>query len=199
MTNFAKAIQVDPTNHYGYHGLAPLLLETGDVQGYRQHRERVLRQFSATTDPTIAERMAKDCLVIAPAADQLTALVKMTDIAVGAGPTSGSWAYYEFVKGLAEYREGHYAEASRWLSDVGNREDVPARTVEACAVLAMAQQHLNHPEQALTILARAEDLADTSVSKLNVLLWNDHIIAHLLLREAKALIRPDSAAGADKK
>src|SRR5262249_7032072 len=38
--NFNRSVTADPTNHYAWHYLAPLLIETGDWDGYRSHCER---------------------------------------------------------------------------------------------------------------------------------------------------------------
>src|SRR5262249_28754292 len=129
MTNYSRAIQVNPTNHLAYHHIAPLLLQTGDLAGYGAHRERILRQFGATQDPMIAERMAKDCLLLPPLAADLETLGKMADVAVAVGPTNTFWRYFQFVKGLAEYRQGHFDAAVKWLQEVTlNNSDV-TRTV----------------------------------------------------------------------
>ena len=43
------------------------------------------------------------------------------------------------MKGLAEFRLGHYADAAEWLGKITLRVGVPARDVEVQATLAMAQ------------------------------------------------------------
>src|SRR4029077_1182327 len=105
--NFKRSVTVDPTNYYPYHYLAPLLVQTDDLEGYRKLYKRMLDQFGQTADPVVAERIAKDCLVLPPPAADLERLAKMADTAVAAGPNDSSWPYYVVVKGLAEYRRGH--------------------------------------------------------------------------------------------
>src|SRR2546421_114127 len=62
--NYTRVVELLPTDHEAYHCLAPLLVQTGDLEGYRRHCERILRQFAGTSNPVVAERMAKDCLFV---------------------------------------------------------------------------------------------------------------------------------------
>jgi len=185
--NFTRSITADPTNHLAYHCLAPLLVQTGDLGAYRKHCERVLSQFGETTDPAVAERMAKDCLMLPPPAASLVRFAKMADTAVAAGPTNSSWPYYEFVKGLAEYRLGHFASVLEWLRKVAAQEGVPARTAQADATLAMAEFQLGQTNAARATLAEGIKIAQTKLTPGRID-WNDSIIAEILLREAHELI-----------
>jgi len=197
--NFNRSVTADPTNHYAYHYLAPLLVQTGDLGAYRKLCERALSQFAETADPTAAERMAKDCLMLPPPADSLERLAKMADIAVAAGPTNPSWPYYMFVKGLAEYRQGHFAGALEWLRKVAAQEGVPARAAQADATLAMAEYQLGQTNAARETLAQGIKIAETELSKPGRIDWNDALIAQFLLREAQALITGTPAPAADGK
>ena len=197
--NFNRSVTADPTNHYAYHYLAPLLVQTGDLGAYRKLCERALSQFAETADPTVAERIAKDCLMLPPPADSLERLAKMADIAVAAGPTNPSWPYYMFVKGLAEYRQGHFAGALEWLRKVAAQEGVPARTAQADATLAMAEYQLGQTNAAREALAQGIKIAETELAKPGRIDWNDALIAQFLLREAQGLITGTPAPAADGK
>ena len=185
---FNRSVAADPTNHYAYHYLAPLLVQTGDVEAYRSLCERALSQFEGTTDPTVAERLAKDCLMLPPPAGSLEQFAKLADKAVAAGPTNSSWPYYMFVKGLAEYRLGHSAGALEWLRKVAAQEGVPARTAQAQATMAMAEYQLGQTNAARTALAQGITIAETELATPGRLDWNDTIIAQTLLHEAQGLI-----------
>jgi predicted negative regulator of RcsB-dependent stress response len=136
ITNYAHAVEFMPADHLLYHCLAPLFLQVGDVEGYQHHRQRMLRQFSQTSDPVVAERIAKDCLILPPATSELAAITKMTGTAIAANPAS---AYFEFVKGFAEYRQGQWAAAADQMQQVVSKPGDRYRTGEAWIVLAMAQ------------------------------------------------------------
>jgi serine/threonine protein kinase len=186
--NFSRSINADPTNHLAYHSLAPLLLEAGDVPGYRKHCERALDQFAATSDPVTAERIAKDCLILVPPAACLEHIVKMADTALAAGSADPSWPYYEFVKGFAEYRQGHFAPAADWLQKILPLEDAPARTAQAHAILAMARFQTGQTNDARATLTDGIKLAESKLRNPGRLDWNDCLIAQTLLHEAADLI-----------
>jgi serine/threonine protein kinase/Flp pilus assembly protein TadD len=197
--NFNRSVTADPTNHYAWHYLAPLLIQTGDLDGYRSYCERALRQFGQSTEPAVAERIAKDCLILPPPGSSLGTLAKMADVAVAAGPKERAWPYYAFVKGLAEYRQGHFDAAIDWLRKVEPTDAVPTRTTQMYATLAMAQFRLGQTDAARASLAEAVKLAETKLAERGRLDWNDGLIARFLLREAQALIEPAPASAAESK
>jgi len=192
ISNYTQVMQLMPSNHLAYHFLAPLFAQTGDIEGYRSHCDRIRKQFAGTSDPTTAERMAKDCLIFPPPAGSVSDIAKMVDTAVAAGPGHKSWDYFQFVKGLAEYRAGHFADAIEWSQKVADQKGDPGRTAQAEAVLAMAQHQLKQTEAARASLAKAAEVAQTKLPAAGSgnfgESWNDWIIAHVLLREAQALI-----------
>ena len=195
--NFNRSVTADPTNHYAYHYLAPVLVQTGDLGAYRKLCDQALSLFAETADPAVAERIAKDCLMLPPPAGNLERLAKMADKAVAAGPTNSSWPYYMFVKGLAEYRQGHFVAAVEWLRKVAAQEGVPARTAQAEAALAMAEYRLGQTNAAREALAQGNKIAETELVKPGRMDWNDTIIAQVLLHEAAGLITgtPPAAEG----
>jgi serine/threonine protein kinase/Flp pilus assembly protein TadD len=197
--NFNRSVTADPTNHYAYHYLAPVLVQIGDLASYRTLCERALSQFGETADPVVAERIAKDCLMLPPSATSLSKLAKMADTAVAAGSTNSSWPYYMFVKGLVEYRQGHFAGALEWLQKVVPNEGEPTRTAQANATLAMAEYQLGQTNAARAALAEGTKIAETELAKPGQIDWNDGLIARFLLREAHGLVVGTLAPAADGK
>ena len=197
--NFNRSVTADATNHYAWHYLAPVLLKTGDVPGYRSHCERALQHFSQTTDPVVAERIAKDCLILPPPAASLPTLASLAATAAAAGPNSASWPACALVKGLAEYRQDRFAAAREWLQKVNPDESAPARTAQALATLAMAEYRLGQTDAARISLAAGAKIAEAHLQKPGRIDWNDQLIAHFLLREAEALILPGAAPAAAPK
>jgi len=170
---------------------SPLLLQTGDLEGYQHHRERMIRQFSGTPDSVIAERIAKDCLILPPPAADFETIGKMANTALVVDSTHKGWGDVYFVKGLAEYRQGHFASAVEWLQKVLPEKRPWTRNVQTHMVLAMAHHQLHQPDDARATLATGLKTADRTLEKLNEGLdddWNDWIIAHLLMNQAQALI-----------
>jgi tetratricopeptide (TPR) repeat protein len=197
--NFNRSVTADPTNHYAYHYLAPLLVQTGDLGAYRKLCERALSQFGETADPTIAEQIAKGCMMLPPPATSLKGLAKMADIALAAGPTDNGPAHNEFVKGLAEYRQGHFAGALEWLRKAAAQEGAPARTAQADATLAMTACQLGQTNAAREALAEGIKIAETELAKPSRIDWNEGLIAQFLLREAQGLVTGNPAPAADGK
>jgi serine/threonine protein kinase len=191
ITNLSTAVRADPTNHFGYMYLAPLLVQIGELERYESLRQQMLQQFGASTDPTVAERMAKSSMILPPPTADLGTLVRMADVAIGAGPTNGDWVYYEFVKGFAEYRQGHFGAVADWLPKVISAGGEPARTVQAYAVLAMANYQQQKIQEAQAALAAAQELARNKLASFESVNWHDRLIAEALMKEAGALIGPD--------
>jgi tetratricopeptide (TPR) repeat protein len=199
MRNFTRSITADPTNYFAYPYLGPLLVQTGDLGAYRTLCERALSQFGETADPTTAEQIAKYCMMLPPPATSLKILAKMADIALAAGPPATSSAHHELVKGLAEYRQGHFAGALEWLRKSAAQEGVPARMAQAEATLAMTEFQLGQTNAARAALAEGIKIAETELAKPGRIDWNDGLIAQFLLREAQGLITGTTAPAADGK
>jgi serine/threonine protein kinase/Flp pilus assembly protein TadD len=192
ITNFSKVVQFIPSEHVAYHYLAPLLVEMGDLQAYYKHRERTLRQFAGTADPAIAERMAKDCLILPPAANEWEGIDRMVETALAAGPEHKLVAYFQFVKGMAEFRHGRYASAEEWLQKVVNLPAHQNRKVQSYMLLAMAQQKLGRAEEARATLREGIEFAEARLPKPGRDRmgddWHDWIIAQILMREARKTV-----------
>ena len=186
--NFTRVVELMPADHDAYHSLTPLLAQSGDQEAYHRLCGQILGQFARTSDPAIAERMARDCMILPPPAADLETIGKMVETAVAAGPNHQFWDYFQFVKGLSEYRQGHFADAAGWLQKVAAHESDPNRTVEAYMVLAMSQRRLNQAAEARATLARGLKIADARLGKPGSPQWNDQIAAQMLMREARALI-----------
>ena len=201
VTNYAKVVALIPDDPAAYHWLAALLVQTGDIEGYRRHCAEIVRRFAGTTNVTIAERSVKDCLILPASAElDLSAVAKMAETALAAGPDHKHWAYFQLAKGLAEYRQGRFASAAEWLQKVAALKGDVYRTVQAHMLLAMTEFQLNHSDGAHAIFAKGFDIAKERFPKPGSGLpdeqWHDWIFAHALIREAKALIASVSSAPA---
>jgi tetratricopeptide (TPR) repeat protein len=160
-------------------------------------RDQMLHQFTATSDPIIAERISKDCLILPPAAVDLPAISRMAETAAAAAATNSLAPYFEFVKGLADYRQKNFALVIPQLEKVAAQTSDLPRTVQAYATLAMARQELGQTEEARSALNQGLKLADARLH--NAVSWNDAIIAQRLINEAKALIGDESKRAEAKK
>jgi serine/threonine-protein kinase len=108
-------------------------------------------------------------------------------VAAGKSGHESAYPYRLFAQGLARYRLGRFDEAIMLMTG----ETAAIVGPSARLVLAMAQHQLGQHEQAVKTLAVAISSYDWSASKADN---HDAWIAHILRREAEALILPDRAA-----
>lgn len=193
--DLAKALKLTPYENENHCDLAPLLLELGDVEGYRQNLQATLARFGAETNPPIAMRTAKSCLSLPMSDADAAAVGRLADAGLTATPAQrGGWS--EFVKGTAEYRQGHFVAAVEWMAIALATQGSPSRNAQACMVQAMAYHQSNHADEARVALARGVEIVETKLPKLDSgdlgTGWPDWIIARTLMSEAKALIEGDS-------
>ena len=115
-----------------------LLVQSGDREGYRRHCAQVLARLGSSSDPVVAERMAKACLILPDPAINLEPLARFADTAVTRGKGHLDSAYFAFANGLAEYRRGHFQSAIDWIQRTLAEPDQDFRDAQANLVLAMA-------------------------------------------------------------
>ncbi len=192
-TNYFKSLAGRPENFDTCHWLAPVLVQAGDTQAYEQLRRQMLARFGETTDPVIAERVVKDCLILPWSGPELERLGRIADTALSAGSNHWAWNSIQFAKGLVEYRAGHFASAVDWLQAPLREQGRDATLdVETYMVLAMAHRQLEYHGYARDALTTGLGIAAWLPSSENDLkdwkCWNDWIIAQALMREAKELI-----------
>lgn len=199
VVDFSNLVELDPTNHLNHHGLAPLLVQCGNLESYRRHSAQVLAIFGATTNSVVAERMAKDCLIVRAPGIDLEATAALADTAVTRGRGHEDFAYFEFAKGLADYRQGHFASAVDWMQKTLAEPGVDYRDAQAYLVLAMAQHQSGKLAESRAALDKGAQIIETKLPRLESGdigdSWTDWIIAHALLKEAQGLIQEEKSHG----
>jgi len=187
----AFVLQHEPDNYKNYHALAPLLVAGKDVQAYQQLCREIITRFSDTTNVSIADPMAKDCLILPSATLDLEPVAAMAQTAVTGTESLGPYPFFQSCKALAEYRQGHWAGAIDWAQRAA-KNSFPYSRAEAYATLAMAQYQLNQTGNSRATLAKCVEVVETKMPTLeNGDLgqdWRDWIIIHALLKEARTLI-----------
>jgi serine/threonine protein kinase/Flp pilus assembly protein TadD len=185
VTNFELVVKYAPDDHLGYMYLAPLLLQVGDLDGYKALRAQILKQFGDTTDPRIAERMTKTSLILPASDEEMKIIAKIADAAAG----DASDGYNLFAKGFAEYRLGHYESALKLLRKANPMDIGPYSRTEDCLVMAMARSRLGRVEDSTESFKDAADEFKSRIAGkggLNSDDWFDWISIHILAREALA-------------
>ncbi|HTH50110.1 MAG TPA: serine/threonine-protein kinase [Candidatus Limnocylindria bacterium] len=195
-----RLIALEPTEHYRYHTLAPVLAMLHDRGGYVALCQKILAAFPVTTNPYVAERMAKDSLLLPNSGADLQWAGKMADLAVTLGSGQPSTPFFQNCKALVEFRRGHWRETIAWTEKVRHSAQLYANA-QACALQAMAHWQLGEKGEARVVLAEGEPMAPLIVPAGehdeigdNWLSW---LCARIALDEAAALIRPGTSAEAD--
>ncbi|MBM3839367.1 MAG: tetratricopeptide repeat protein [Verrucomicrobia bacterium] len=186
-----RALALDPEPQGTYHCLAALFVQVGEFTNYRQICRQMVARFGATTEPQVAERMIKDCLILPSAGVGPTIMARWVELVEQTARQYEAHGWLELAAGLAAYRQGQHESAIRW-SRKALQSDHQVRSVEASMVLAMALRQSNQTAEARQELARGVEYARQHMPRLeNGDLggsWIDWIIAQALMREAKTLI-----------
>jgi tetratricopeptide (TPR) repeat protein len=191
-TAAAKFLETRPGDPNAYHLLAPLLAQSGDMAAYSALCAEISRLFAGATDPHVADRMAKDCLILARKEADLLIPDALAEAAVTHGlGDPGSLPYFQFCKALAEYRQGRWASATEWAQRAATNANLYA-SAESHAVLAMAQFQAKQIEAARSALRKCEEIIESKMGRPGSgdlgQDWRDWIIVHALFAEASDMI-----------
>jgi serine/threonine protein kinase len=204
--NFAKAAELEPDKFERYQYYVPLLVHTGERDGYQRVRHELIKHFGHTPNPRYAERALKICLITPwPDADFST-LDRLAVTALKTDPRHWAWPYTQFAIGLLEYRRENYRSAVERLQQAVGRMDRFCE-VQASMVLAMAHHKLGDVDQAKGVFASGikyfARIPAHEAALLYEALWHDWMIALALQDEASMLIADsqslvsDEASGVD--
>jgi len=194
-----RLIEIEPDDHWHWFVLSPLLIHMGDEAAYDALRTRMLTRFSDTEDALTAERVAKAALLRAldgPEAARVEQLVRTVVRQGAAGQSFDEFSQYRdafsLCESLAEYRNGNYQQAIQAAQPVLGSSYTLFQPV-AYAVQAMSLHQQQRSTEARAALAAGRRIArdllpamdDEDLSQL----WNDVLIANLLLDEAEEVLR----------
>jgi len=190
--DFAAAVEIIPDDHLNWYRAAVLRAWLGDRDGYSRLCREMLGRFSREEDPVINERVAKTCLLLPLPARELALAYQRIDEAGIKAENHWGRPWVEATQSLAHYRRGREKEA---LSLAAHSLTFGTggwnRTVVAHVVRSMTLRRLGRDEEA----RQALESAGQTIRQVKGLgegdytdNWHDYLIAHLLLREANALL-----------
>jgi serine/threonine-protein kinase len=185
-----KLLERDPPDHDSWNGYAELCLFLGQEEDYRRATRALLKRFGAITNPYYAERTARACLLLPGTDDELRQAVALAERAI-AEQEGDKWAhpYFEFVRGLAEYRQGQFDRAIATMQGDASHVLGPApRLVLALSLHRSGQASDARKTLAASILAYNWRAMQVHARDPNW--W----IYHILRREAEAMILPNLQA-----
>jgi serine/threonine-protein kinase len=184
-----RSLEAEPPGHDAWYGYAEFCLFLGREDEYRSARSALLARFGATTDPTVAERTARACLLRPATGDELRQAVALAERAAAVEPSKYPVAYphFLFAQGLAEYRQGRLDRAISSMRGDAARAPGPLPRL----VLAMALHRSGQAAEARRTLAAAVLAHDWSANQVDD---SNGWVSHVLRREAEGLILPDLPA-----
>ena len=184
-----EAIEANPLRHADCYGYAEFCLYLGREAEYRRARQSLLSRFGAATDASVVKRTAQACLLLPAAGDELRQALALADRAAAAEPSDYPRTPLDSLldRGLAEYRQRHFARAITLMRGESARVPGPGPRL----VLAMALHQKGQLAEARKMLAAAVLAHDWRAYQA---VDQDGWMFHVLRREAEALILPDLAA-----
>jgi serine/threonine protein kinase/WD40 repeat protein len=189
-----RAVQLDPDDqNIGYH-LTGVLLWLGDRDGYRNHCLEMLRRFGRATDPYVAERTAKACLIVPGTVADQEQLVRLTMQALAGTEARGSYPWFLQSRGLAECRAGRPGQAVKWIETGRQRFANPPPVYPALTslFLSLAYHELKEDDTARQALAEATRIIDSELPKESSGDlgddWLDWVFCQVVRREAEGLL-----------
>ena len=186
--DWKKSLDADPPDHEKWSGYLELCLYLRHEGEYRRARSRMLSLFGNTTDPHVAERTGRACLLLPASEEETRKAVALIDRALSADKSSVEpWApaYFQLAKALAEFRQGHLQSATEILHGPAMRALIPAPQL----ILAMTLQQQGKSEEARVLLESAISLFDWSP---NQAIDSDSWMFHVLRRQAEKMIGPST-------
>ncbi len=197
--DFAAALRLNPDDHMSWFRGATLWAWVEDRSAYRDHCAAMLERFGQVTDPPIAERTAKSCLLAPGAVADMKAVVRLADQAVAA--TDHQYhAYFLMARGLAHYRTGEFDKALECASkSVSGNPRVIGLDVPAHLIVAMSHHRLGQSAEARQALGQAREIMaqdwfpQLNSGELTTAWWHDWLICQILHREAEGLIEGKKA------
>ncbi len=188
-TVWGQALQGHVPNHDTWYGYAELCLYLGQEEEYRRARKALLARFAVNPSLQTAERTARACLLHPASAEELGKAVALANFAAQADrkQTNGLYGYYQFVKGFAEYRQGHFDQAIAMMRGEASKIPGPLPPL----VLSMALHEAGKKDEARKVFTSV--MLDHEWRE-NQMGMPDTWVRHVLRREAERTIHPTLAA-----
>lgn len=191
--SLARAVELDPNEHYYAFQLGFVMAERGDLPAYRQYCKTLLSRWGKTTDPILADRTAMACLILPGGVEDPDQLAPLRKTVLSEGEKHSFYMYFLGTQGLHDYRCGRFSEALTACRKSRERSTTYlALTVLDQTVEAMSLFRLGKSDEARQVLAAVGRLLDAKGPRLESgdlgTAWNEWLLCRMLRREAAALI-----------
>ncbi len=193
----ARRLEAEPTEPQAYHTYAPLLVALDQPERYGALCQEILQRFSAPTDVQVADRMAKDCLILPVSGLDLQQVESLADYAVTRGEKNPAFPLFCSCKALAEYRLKDFHAAIE-PAQKALASSFPYSAAQAYFVLAMSQHATGNEAEAQSNYAKMQALIKNKMPRVDDRNldqdWRDWVIVHALAKEAQAEMEPQPQA-----
>jgi len=199
--DYAVAYRLQPEVMTGLK-LGIVLAGIGEAERYREHCRQLLGRVADTSDTLEAERTLKACCLLGPSpVGNPTQLARLAEVGVLGDNSQPLFVWLDLARALYEFRIGKFDAAV--ATSVANRQRIKAVGGEAPAVAAviaiqaLALHRSGDAPGARSSLAEAQQMID---EKFLLFVggelegsWDNWLAAHLLYREAQALLETKPA------
>jgi tetratricopeptide (TPR) repeat protein len=198
VVDYRRVCESDSDNSLNWLKLAPLLILTEDIEGYRRLCGMLLEKHVRGEGglSSRSRRAAKVCILIDSEMDQELQPIQELREALSDETASVSyraWAY--LLVALSAFRTGDYAETIRCIQETRNAEGYTDDSVigVTATLLALMAQHADGVAiESLDSFGVAVATIDNELSKLaagkSVVSWHDWLIARIHCEEAAQLL-----------
>jgi tetratricopeptide (TPR) repeat protein len=176
--DYARALELDPRDHWDWYRSAALQLRVGALERYHQHCREMLRRFGETQDPAIAERVAKTCLLAPEGLDDITRPRRLAGHSYRRNPND---EWFVLVKGLADYRAGLYKAALDELD-----QGLKVTRDLSCRALSYLVQSMAYARMGQAVQARQSFHQAIRIELGGQ--WHDWMHCQIIRHEAEALV-----------
>jgi serine/threonine protein kinase len=180
---------------------AIVLVEHGQLEDYERFRESLVTRYAGTDNPTIAQRVLRECLLIPAKEELMNALASFAEVSersltganVARDRAAIGWQSYALA--LMAYRRGDYGAALNWCrrADPSNSGFV-TRDLSVRLIDVMARARLGEIEKARIDLescrADMQKVFAPKAAKTSGWLgfWFDRVCVEIHLREASLTV-----------
>ncbi len=199
--DFNRAIEMNPADHFLWFHALTVDLWLRDHESYGRRCRALLERFESTTDPVIAERVSKVCLLGSPPSDIRARAVHLAERSAAANAEKWKEAWHCASRALVAYRAGDRDDAVKWaLATPDGSWYGPGMIAEL--VIAMTVYREGRPDEARLWLELARVRLETHLPAVEEIAlpnnWHDILHFRLLLRESEQLIGTGSGLGEGK-
>jgi len=200
---YLNLLKIDELDNAGnvtrdYLACGALLAEAGNPQDFDQFRRNALVKFSSETNGVIAGRLLCGSLLLPAPPDLIKAsqpLGKYLETWTDTTGTNDFSGWNPIPISLWDYRQGHFQDALDFsVRGLDKQEPRTAYAATLDAIAALALEKLQKHDEARAKLADANEIIESRYEhglkhgNHAIGYWRDWLCAHILLREAKAVI-----------